>query len=294
MKRYTVYPQFINSYEDFYNIKHNFVRDQKVYYKCTVCGMPTVRSMKRINEYPCLCRHCSYENEMLNHYGVINNFQRKEIKTKSQETLMKEYGVINSSQRKEHWDKVKETSLKQYGTEHPSQAKEVKEKQAKTNIIKYGNISSLQNGEVNNKTKNTMILRYGCEYSAQNKEIHSKQRKKYTYNGLNFDSSWEIAYFIWLTDNNIPFEYHPEPLKYYWNEKTHYYFPDFKVNNELIEIKGLNWLKKLLEKGTVQEAKYKCMQDNNVKLITDVTLYMEYIRDKFGTIKYLNKFKNNK
>lgn len=294
MKRYTVYPQFINSYEDFYNIKHNFVRDQKVYYKCTVCGMPTVRSMKRINKYPCLCRHCSYENEMLKHYGVINNFQRKEIKTKSQETLMKEYGVINSSQRKEHWDKVKETSLKQYGTEHPSQAKEVKEKQAKTNIIKYGNISSLQNGEVNNKTKNTMILRYGCEYSAQNKEIHSKQRKKYTYNGLNFDSSWEIAYFIWLTDNNIPFEYHPEPLKYYWNEKTHYYFPDFKVNNELIEIKGLNWLKKLLEKGTVQEAKYKCMQDNNVKLITDVTLYMEYIRDKFGTIKYLNKFKNNK
>ena len=45
---------------------------------------------------------------MLNHYGVINNFQREEIKTKSQETLMKEYGVINSSQRKEHWDKVKE------------------------------------------------------------------------------------------------------------------------------------------------------------------------------------------
>lgn len=43
-----------------------------------------------------------------------------------------------------------------------------------------------------------------------------------------------------------------------------------------------------------QKVYYKCMQDNNVKLITDVTLYMEYIRDKFGTIKYLNKFKNNK
>lgn len=43
-----------------------------------------------------------------------------------------------------------------------------------------------------------------------------------------------------------------------------------------------------------QKAYYKCMQDNNVKIITDVTVYMEYIRDKFGTIKYLSRFKNHK
>ena len=31
--------------------------------------------------------------------------------------------------------------------------------------------------------------------------------KFYCYNNVMFDSSWELAYYIWLKDNNINFEY---------------------------------------------------------------------------------------
>lgn len=54
-----------------------------------------------------------------------------------------------------------------------------------------------------------------------------------------FDSSWEIAYYIWLKDNMIIFEYQPNiSFKYIVNGQIHYYRPDFKVNDEIHEIKG--------------------------------------------------------
>ena len=294
MKRFTVYPQVLKTDEDFLKVKLNFVRNQTIISKCQMCGLPFVRQIRHINDVESIvCTKCSNKWTMFKHYGVINVFQMEKVKQKSINTLKRKYGVINSSQRKEHWEKVSKTSLEKYGTERPTQSQKVKDKQAQTNVKKYGTISALQNKNVNKKTKETMFRKFGVEYSAQNKELRSKQRSKFKYNEIKFDSSWELAYYIWLKDNNIEFEYQPEPLTYLYEQKEHKYFPDFKINNELIEIKGKNWLKLLLEKGTKQEAKYKCMLEHNVKIITDCSKYLQYIKNKYGT-NYLRKFKNNK
>ena len=75
-------------------------------------------------------------------------------------------------------------------------------------------------------------------------EAISKTHKKYIYNNIKFDSSWELAYYIWLKDHNINFEYHTVILEYKVNDTTHFYYPDFKVNNELQEIKGTHFFDK--------------------------------------------------
>ena len=61
-----------------------------------------------------------------------------------------------------------------------------------------------------NKTRITSLLKYNTESPNQCHEIICKMRKKYIYDNLRFDSSWEIAYYIWLKDHNIEFEYQPD------------------------------------------------------------------------------------
>lgn len=104
-------------------------------------------------------------------------------------------------------------------------------------------------------------------------------RRKYTYNGIMFDSAPEIAYYIWLTDNNIQFKYHPSiRLSYYANGKKHYYEPDFLIlaTNQLEDIKGDQFLKLTF----IQRSKERmdCMKRNNVRLIfsNEYNLYMNY------------------
>jgi len=52
------------------------------------------------------------------------------------------------------------------------------------------------------------------------------------YDNNTFDSAPEVAFYIWLKDNNKHFIYHPnEFLSYDFNGVTYRYFPDFKVDD---------------------------------------------------------------
>lgn len=118
-----------------------------------------------------------------------------------------------------------------------------------------------------------------------------------------FDSSWEIAYFIWLKDKNISFEYRPNiRFKYIVKNEEHYYYPDFLVNNKIIEIKGDQFLDENTmicpwdeTKNEIYAAKYKCMIDNNVIILRsdDIKPILNYIKEKYGC-DYLKQFKIEK
>lgn len=49
------------------------------------------------------------------------------------------------------------------------------------------------------------------------------------YNGIIFDSAPELAFYIWLRDHNIQFEYQPKDhlIKYEVDGVIHTYYPDF-------------------------------------------------------------------
>ena len=76
----------------------------------------------------------------------------------------------------------------------------------------------------------------------QNPDIRRKAQKKYFYVCFHFDSFPEIAYYVWLKDNNISFEYQPDvSFEYLCNEIVHKYIPDFMVEGQYVELKGLQF-----------------------------------------------------
>lgn len=71
------------------------------------------------------------------------------------------------------------------------------------------------------------------------------------------------------------------------------YYPDFKVDNKIVEIKGLQFFENKNPNGKFinpydrnqdakYEAKYKCMLENNVEIITDTKQYTDYVLNKYG------------
>lgn len=58
------------------------------------------------------------------------------------------------------------------------------------------------------------------------------------YKGFYCDSTYELAFLIYCLDHNIKIERNKEFFIYFYKGKKYKYYPDFIVNNKLIEIKG--------------------------------------------------------
>ncbi|MBO7691311.1 MAG: hypothetical protein J6T10_01595 [Methanobrevibacter sp.] len=227
------------------------------------------------------------------------------INKKCEQTNLKNTGHVWAN----NTEKLKETNLKKRGVEYTIGPEYTKK------MFNVNNVSQLDS--IKEKKIETCRLHYGCDNPSQSEEINKNKKKKYTYNNINFDSSWEIAYYIWLTDNKIPFEYHPkDKFVYVVNNSIKFYFPDFKVNNEFIEIKSLHFFvnknpngnminpykrnkytpEELKIRDDIMEAKHQCMIENNIKILTDCSIYIRYVNQKYGKnfLKTLKiKVKNN-
>ncbi|MBQ2653586.1 MAG: hypothetical protein IJF83_08515 [Methanobrevibacter sp.] len=256
-------------------------------------------------EYPGQSRQCQLKGKETykNKTGYEHNMHNPESKKKVKETTIKRYGGIGGASD-EIREKMEETNLKTYGKKSYSSTEEFKEKFRETSYKRYGVEHPTQSNIIKEKIKNTCIKKFGVENCMQNHFIRQKSRKKYIYDNKRFDSSWELAYYIWLTDNNIEFQYQPNiKLKYEYNNKIHYYFPDFLVNNEIHEIKGNLFFKEKDETNEMicpfnkdlnhlAEAKHQCMIEHNVKILTEkeIKLYLDYINKKYGN-NFLKQFK---
>jgi DNA-directed RNA polymerase subunit RPC12/RpoP len=64
--------------------------------------------------------------------------------------------------------------------------------------------------------------------------------KKYDYNGIKLDGSWELLVAQYLDFNNIKWERPRKGFEYIWNNDIHIYYPDFYLidYNVYIEVKG--------------------------------------------------------
>lgn len=227
---------------------------------------------------------------------ITNISQIEEIKNKVCHTVKEKYGVPNSFLVKDD-DNIErriKTCLKLYGVPSPLQNSDVRDRVKNTCILKYGYTNPVKSPEVKAKIRNTCIHKYGVTTPMQNETIRAKAKAKYNYNGIRFDSSWEIAFYIYLVDHHIRFEYHPGSFNYYYpgDNKTHKYEYDFKLfDNTIVEIKGSHLLKKM-QTDTNSKAyyKYMCMRNHNVHIITDVSKYINYVKINYG-VSYLASFK---
>lgn len=115
----------------------------------------------------------------------------------------------------------------------------------------------------------------------------------YVYNGIEFDSSWELAFWIYHIENNIEIERNTESFKYVFNNKEYNYYPDFIIDEKLYEIKGDMFLNENFNGYEKWQAKLKQVvipKGINVLYEKKVKPYLEYITTKYDST-YLKSFK---
>lgn len=240
-----------------------------------------------------------YKQTCLKRYGVENPQQNVEIHEKTKQTNLIRFGAESSFSNAQVREKVKQTCLKRYGSKNPFGNKEVREKAKQTCLKKYGYEYSQQNPKIRRKQVITRRETLSKKPLSFWKDIQSKHQRKYTYQDISFDSSWELALWIYAKDHNEKIIREPIILEYFVNNEKHYYFPDFLYKDNLLEIKGDHFFDESGNlcgfEGKCLKEKQKCMQENNVVIWTskDIKIILDYIFEKYGK-NYLQQFRNKK
>lgn len=290
-----------NSTELIYNIV--FPNQTRV---CEVCGKPVKFSAyylgyKKTCSLSCAGKSASQKGTpiKLERYGSINNRQKME------KTKIERYGDPNYN----NWEKSHETKQERYGDPNFNNISKAKE----TSLQKYGvdNVSKLP--ATVEKIKSTNLKRRGVEFPSQDPEVIKKMResskKKYMYEGMSFDSSWELAFYIMNKDAGHKVVREPIMIPYESRGVTYYYIPDFSVNGALYEMKGSQLIKddvwvpspESLRVTDDPEAlkekmrdKQRCAEANNVEVIDHVKIkpYLLYCTAKFGSPNWASHYKD--
>lgn len=239
---------------------------------------------------------------LINKYGGVG-LACQEIKDKATETNVKKYGAPNPlSLNTEPYKKRNETVQKKYNVSNVFQEEQVKEKCKKAWINNYGVDNPSKSEKVLDRIEKTNLKKYGVEWFSQTPEFATLRNTKFMYDSKSFDSSWELAFYIYCIDNNKTITRPTKKFAYDYNGTTHYYHPDFEVDGKLYEIKGPQFFKK---DGTMQnpynheldglfEAKHQCGLKNGVIFITneDIKKYFNYVNSTY-TKDFINLFKKN-
>lgn len=273
-------------------------------------------------------------------YGVDNVFKAQCIKDKTKNTLKELYDITNAQQlqtRKGYIKKAEKSKtaikeLKQIDLEQHQQFIEqsiktkwdtrtqedrarILAKRIETNRKKYGTDFAQQSKSVQNKYKENSLRKYGTDHPQQSFTVRQKVeatfRKKYgsnhpnacfEYENLTFDSSWELAVWIWAIDNKKSIKREPCKIVYEYGSKQHIYYPDFEIEGQLIELKGPQFFDqngKMINPfnragDNLMEAKHQAALANGVKFwqYEDLKDIFKYIKTTY-TWDYIELFRKN-
>ena len=110
----------------------------------------------------------------LEHYGVPNPNQCKEVRKKIEQTNLKRYGVINVALNSDVNKKARKTCQQRYGGDSPMCNSVTKEKAITTNFQKFGVANCMHLDSIKHHQRQTCVKRYGVKYPAQSNEIRQK------------------------------------------------------------------------------------------------------------------------
>lgn len=295
-------------------------------YVCSKCGKSFTRFKAFKENQKILCHGCG-----ITQYYLDNPEKARTRKEKASDTLKKNYGVTNpsfspvikekiSKNLSKKWEESGEeilkkridTNNKRFGYDYASQNPEITRKglevqRSRNNgylgwedpIKQKASEKAAHTEEANNKRVQTMVKKFNSSTVVQNLE-NSNHLKGYIYKGIRFDSSWELALYIYLEDNNRQFIYHPGVYFEYEDEENfqkHTCWPDFLIEGQFYELKGdqfFNEKDEPFNKYTRKFwwGKYNALTRNNVKILRleDIKTYLRYVNDKYGKT-YLKSFK---
>lgn len=274
-----------------------------VNFKCKVCGKDFTKKyrsfLRKENKYSAaICRTCiskdlhknlseeskenrkkNFQKTCLEKYGSTSYLGTSDCVKKSKQTKKKKYGDENYNNQK----KSKQTCLERYGVETFTSSEVFKEKSKNTFQEKYGVDNFMETENFLQVSKETCLERYGVDNFAKSEFFNP--HKGHTYDSEWFDSKPELEFYKKCKKEGKSIIRRPCRFSYTYKGKKHFYFPDFKVDGILIELKGKQYLK---EDGTWKcpefyswpsgcisqseadecyEAKRQCAIYNGVKII---------------------------
>lgn len=123
----------------------------------------------------------------------------------------------------------------------------------------------------------------------------------YKYGAETFDSSWELALWIYANEHNETIIHNKQGYEYYVDNIKHYYFPDFIYNGKIIEVKGDHMLTNgqlnlpWQNSNNKTKAKMACMNYYNIEIwpYEKIKFALDFVKEYFGK-NYLGQFKVNK
>lgn len=291
-------------------LRKKFKRDQKFKAKCENCDSIFERRLRFFSS-PLLCKSCSLKYSTRKHYGVDFVSQAKEVKAKKAKTFSEK----SETELKAIREKKEQTCLKKFGvssyfktqefkkamTEHnPGATKKACEKRESTMLKKYGVKNIFQNKEYIQKK---FFEKYGVSNPYQLSDVISKSilkkakngwplKCKYIFDNEVFDSKWEVAFYIYMKETHHKVVREPISFKYEFDGKIHVVTPDFKIDDDYVELKGdylignngkwiCVWDRKY---DDYFEAKHQCLLKNNVKILVgkDIQPSIDYVTKKYG------------
>ena len=167
----------------------------------------------------------------------------------------------------------------------------------RSNTLK--NKSNKEKEEIRIKKQKTWNQKTKEELHEIRKKAAKNTKHKYIYKNVDFHSFDEMAFYIYNVEclnNNIIRNNFDFYLNFYYNGEEFSYYPDFKINEQYIEIKGLQFFENKNPNGKMinpydrteddkYESKFQCMIDNNVLIITDTNKYKQYVINKYGNVQ---------
>lgn len=284
-----------------------------------------------------------YFNRIHETYGdeINSTLQLSEVQAKIKETNLKVYGTEYPIQS----DIVKERIAEKWEGKTPEEILEIRNKRIDTNRERYDADWYLESDECielrnagllrefgttdpmgdpivgpifREKAKQANLKKFNAVAYFASDQFQEDMSKpgarsicRFYYYGMAFDSSWELAVWIYCHDHMIPIIRSPIVLQYYHKDKLHYCNPDFMINGKLVEIKGGQFIdpegnmylpyrnpewsdEEYKDKCDLYKAKQQCLIQNNVEiwLEKDLDYVFEYIDQVYGK-HYLLQFRND-
>ena len=243
------------TYHEYYDL---FLRKEEEG-ECALCKQPTnFRCGKGYSKYcSARCANLIRNKILFEKFGVQNNFQLKETKEKSKQTLLEKYGVDNPSKSQKLKQKKEQTCLKNYGVSNPSQSKDIQIKKQETCQKRYGVAQPMHNKELAAKAA---INGAGRARAERYRTIFGKD--------ILVQGSYEKLFVQYCEANNIYIENGP-CIEYGYNNKLHKYFIDFQVivnkKKKIVEIKSTYWYRRFKDLVDIKNlaAEEYCKQNSS-------------------------------
>ena len=258
------------------------------------------------------------QKTMVERYGAKTTLESVELRSKVTKTKKELYGEhfekivekVKQTKAEKYGDenynnqeKARQTCLNKYGVEHVMKVPEIADKalanQLKTFKKNYG-CHFWKTKEFKEKAEAACLEKFGVPNFSQTEESRHQRFQHYNYNGEVFDSSWELALWIYAKDHKENIAHEPEILEYEFEGKAYRYFPDFRYKGKLIEVKGDHFFNEVgemidpfsEEQTGKSEAKHQCGLKNGVIFYknAEVKPFLEYVKETYGK-DYLASFK---